>query len=150
MSAAWLRSVHTFCGHDAGTLFKSRLLISDILCSAADCSRTTSAPTLPVASALFRKKFQIDHGTVILRPEPPTTAATMISASLTICRACWAGSAGGKAVGMATDVDLVFWVEKGLLTASGGRTMIVSLPAEIVCIVVGLSVVEGADLMGGV
>lgn len=42
-------------------------------------------------------------------------------------------------------VELVLWVEEGLSTALGGRTKIVSLPAEIVWIVVGLSVVDGAN-----
>lgn len=50
---------------------------------------------------------------------------------------------------MAADVDPVLWVEEGLMTARRGETMIVSLPAEIVWIVVGLSVVDGANLTGG-
>ena len=42
----------------------------------------------------------------------------MISASLATCLVCWAGSTDGKAVGMAADVDLVLWVEEGLLTVA--------------------------------
>ena len=63
---------------------------------------------------------------------PPTIEGARISASLATCLACWAGSAGGKAVGIAADVDPVLWVEEGLTTAASGRTKIVSLPAETV------------------
>lgn len=72
----------------------------------------------------------------------PIMEGAMISANLATCLACWAGSTGGKAVGSAAKVDLVLWVGEGLTFSARGRTKVVSLPAEMVRIVVGLSVVE--------